>query len=175
MLTYNKSKYNSGKEASNEPLPGLLGRQLGIKEIVLVPQLNHCTLFYCIYWSCLWKLTYFVFQRFVWNTECQQLQPLNVINRRVWPWPIPGKVWKSQPTNFVRCQWPIWGKAELPSHLWLLSEGCCWPRLSSWTPFMQKTGRPARAHLSSVGDPLLGMLLRRHQLSAHRLDNQYSK
>lgn len=49
MFTYNKSKYNCGKEASNEPFPGLLGRQLGTKEIALassVPSLNPFLLYF---------------------------------------------------------------------------------------------------------------------------------
>lgn len=104
---------------------------------MLAHQLNHCTLFYSISWYCLWKLSFYtVFQRLVWNTECQKLQPLNVINRRV-----------HDPSQ------ARWGKATLwlvPSHLLLLASGCIWPRQSSWTPFKQKTGRPAWAHLSSV-------------------------
>lgn len=148
VVTYNKSKYNCGKEASNEPFPGLLGRQLGTKEIVLVHQLDHCILFYSISWSHLWKLSsYFVFQRFVWHTECQQLQPPNVINRRVWPQPFPGKVGKSH--TLVGATGKFEGR-ESP-HL-LLTSGCIWLRLISWIPFKQKAGRPAWAHLSSVGE-----------------------
>lgn len=51
LVTYNKPKYNCGKEASNESFPGLLGRQLGTKETVLassVASLNPFLLYFRI-------------------------------------------------------------------------------------------------------------------------------
>lgn len=49
-VTYNKSKYNCGKEASNEPFPGLLGRQLGTKEIELASSVALLNPFLLYFW-----------------------------------------------------------------------------------------------------------------------------
>jgi len=51
MVTYNKSKYNCGKEASNEPFPRLLGRQLGTKEIALASSIVSLNPFLLYFWT----------------------------------------------------------------------------------------------------------------------------
>lgn len=157
---------------------------------MLVHQLNHCTLFYSISWSCLWKLSFYaVFQRLVWNTECQQLQPLNVINRRVCPWPIPGKVGKSH--TLVGATGQFEGRdSSHPICCWLLAASE--PDKAAELPSSRRLGDlhehtsalwralQAKAHLDSarnpgVTQPLLGMLLRRHQLSADWITNRATR